>query len=90
MTLELINVIAIAGVSVLMLICGIYRKIKVPCLLRGISIAGALTGVGLLFSDKPLVYTNDGTYYRVVCFLWVATVVYCIYKGYFNILNRGE
>lgn len=81
MNLEILNIIAISGVSILMLLCGVYQKIRIPCVLRGISIAGALTGVGLLFSDKPLSYTYDGTYYRIVCFLWVASIVYLMYKG---------
>lgn len=82
--LELFNIIAIAGVSILMLMCGINHRIRIPCILRGVSIAGALTGVGLLFSDKPLSYTYDGTYYRLVCFIWVASVVYMMYKGKFK------
>lgn len=74
-TLHYVNDISIFLTMVLMFACGAYHKIKMPCLLRFVSLCIGFMAFSFLFSDDELNYTIRGTTYRVGAFIWCIGMV---------------
>ena len=79
-TLEYVNDISIFLTMVLMFTCAAYHKIKMPCLLRFVSLCIGFMAFSFLFSDDELNYTMRGTIYRIGAFLWCVGMIVITHK----------
>lgn len=74
--LEIINNISIGLIAALMFTCCAWQRVRVPCLMRFLSLCIGTIAFCFLFSNKQLNFTIEGTLYRVSALIWVGWMMW--------------